>query len=110
MFSLSQSDELVFQIHYPFPEQQQQQQGTIIQQDLVTDQASTVPTNLNNLKRHRNKSSLSTGDDIKDESTGNGNKQKKVMHREIERLRRQEMSKLYGSLRSLLPLEFIKVK
>lgn len=40
----------------------------------------------------------------------NNNNIRRVLHRDIERKRREEMSKLHLSLRSILPPEMIKVK
>ncbi|XP_063949109.1 transcription factor bHLH36-like isoform X2 [Daucus carota subsp. sativus] len=99
MYFFNQGDELVFQIQNfdnPNPEQQ------TIQQDPVMNRDSSCSRGRN--KRH-GKEVLSIGEDCKDDE-----RSKKIMHREIERQRRQDMGKLHVSLRSLLPLEFIKGK
>lgn len=105
MFPFHQGNELCFQIS-PNPIQQQN-----IPQDLLLDhpphQQPYGATNLTHRVKNRGRRSISSVDngDTKEETD-----KKKLLHRDIERQRRQEMTALYRSLRSLLPLEYIKVR
>ncbi|KAK3022207.1 hypothetical protein RJ639_047029 [Escallonia herrerae] len=104
MFSFHQSDELVFD---EIPSLSFQDQSTILQ-DLVMDHASIDRSDLTtkNPQKKRSKSSATGGN--QDNESSNDTRHKKVTHRDIERRRRLEMAKQYASLRSLLPLEYIK--
>ncbi|KAI3519531.1 hypothetical protein L1887_08727 [Cichorium endivia] len=117
MFSFQQSDELVF---HEIPCSISFQQPASNQQDLIVELHDHVKMEGNSnisvskaRKRQGDQSpsskpnSVTTdgGGDCKDEQT-----QRKLVHREIERQRRQDMAKLYASLRGLLPLEFVKGK
>ncbi|KAG6579462.1 Transcription factor basic helix-loop-helix 120, partial [Cucurbita argyrosperma subsp. sororia] len=61
-------------------------------------------------KRPKRSSRRNPPPNASNDENPNDQKRKKILHRDVERQRRQEMSSLYSSLRSLLPLEYLKGK
>lgn len=93
MFPIEESEEWVFE-------------------DLIMDDASLERSKKYSTKRvgKREQKLVAIPEENDDETTiANDNKQK-AAHKEIERKRRQEMGNLHASLRSLLPLDYIKGK
>ncbi|KAK3180568.1 hypothetical protein Dsin_014845 [Dipteronia sinensis] len=115
MFPLHTGDELFFSVSSSNPRQDHQYK---IPQDLILDDHhaslddSDITHNNSMGKSRRRKLSCAMTDtnEFTSSSGNSNNKNKKMMHRDIERQRRQEMATLHASLRSLLPLEFIKGK
>ncbi|KAI8564692.1 hypothetical protein RHMOL_Rhmol03G0201400 [Rhododendron molle] len=99
-------EKTMFQINFaPFREDE-------IEQDLVLGNALVESSNLapNNVgKRGKRQQNLPAAQPAGDnDGGGKGNKERRVVHRDIERQRRQGMANLFASMRSLLPLEYIK--
>lgn len=86
-----------------------QQQHTN-QQDLghAPMEGSNLPKNME--KSPRKRVLLNTPGDNHGNTSDGGGGDKKILRRDMERQRRQAMANLNASLRSLLPIEYIKVK
>ncbi|TXG70806.1 hypothetical protein EZV62_005741 [Acer yangbiense] len=115
MFPLHAGDELFFSVSSSNPHKHRQYK---IPQDLILDDhhASlddsdiTHHNSMGKSRRRKLSCAMMDTNEITTSSGNSNNKNKKMMHRDIERQRRQEMATLHASLRSLLPLEFIKGK
>ena len=84
-----------------------------ISEDLILDDCDSlvIDFSLNKMNTNRPPNKLFYIDRTNHGSNRNSiEDKKKMVHREIEKQRRQEMATLHTSLRSLLPLHFIKVK
>ncbi|KAF2315719.1 hypothetical protein P3X46_023723 [Hevea brasiliensis] len=101
MFPLHQGNEMCFQISSNPPHKIPQ--GLILSHPALY--GSDVTDDLGNSRR-RKSISRDSGETARNKDSD----KKKLLHRDIERQRRQEMATLYASLRSLLPLEYIKGK
>lgn len=108
MFPLQRGNELVIQFSNSLHPQHKISEDLILDDD-HDNNSPLVPYSDKKLRSTRPKKLFyEPGGTSHDNS--NEEYAKKMIHREIERQRRQEMATLHASLRSLLPLEFIKGK
>nr|WIE96206.1 basic helix-loop-helix transcription factor [Loropetalum chinense var. rubrum] len=88
---------------FPFDETDELFQLPSIQQDEL--QVTPYPDCSKQNNSRQRKSLAAFGDS---DENPNDNKKKKILHKDLERQRRQRIATLYDSLRSLLPLEYLK--
>lgn len=105
-FHFQQGEELCFQTPSSLQQQNQQQQQQAVQDLFGVGPPAAIdyrqPTiNFQKAQGRNMGAPITVADD-------HSNKKRKMMHRDVERQRRHEMATLYSSLRSLLPIEYLK--
>ncbi|XP_042509979.1 transcription factor bHLH120-like [Macadamia integrifolia] len=106
IFPLQQTHELFFQASSTSGQQQPDPQQHTLPFPPSLD-FTDLPLKLDISKGGRRKPFATPNSSVE---TSNEKKKKKIVHRDVERQRRQEMASLYASLRSQLPIEYIKGK
>ncbi|CAA2934947.1 transcription factor bHLH118-like [Olea europaea subsp. europaea] len=102
MFPLQSGDDLAFQPPSVIKRDQ-------ILQDLTMNHTLVENSNHSTSRWEKGEQRSSGIQENKDGSTSDGSYIRKLMHRDLERQRRQEMANLYASLRSIVPVEYLKV-
>ena len=121
MFPFQQSCELSFKIR---DEGDQNNEITNLEDQIMLENNSLLGfnNNINNVsinpergrgrgqgRGRRSSSSLAGSSSTNNTIANNDEVEKRILHREYERLRRQEMANLFNSLRQTLPVELIQV-
>ncbi|KAK9698653.1 hypothetical protein RND81_08G121100 [Saponaria officinalis] len=111
-FPPQQDDDVIIPSLVPQHEQHLDNNNNILLKIPSFSQNEDLHQLLGNHETSRLRRTSSSLDDRKNEDTNHNDpkKKKKMVHREIERQRRSEMSSLHASLRSLLPHDYIRGK
>ncbi|KAJ4829746.1 hypothetical protein Tsubulata_043741 [Turnera subulata] len=110
MFPLHQGNELCFKISSNPHEEHKILQDLMLTHASVGTASTDIANNYMGKGRRRKLIPVENNKVMAKDDNSTSNNKKKILHRNIERQRRQEMATLYTSLRSLLPLEYIKGK